>query len=52
MRYTDDINDIVGCYTYEGMGTFDAANATCDALGGHLLGIESTAETRAVSGKY
>ena len=46
VRYTDDTNDTVGCYTYEGIGTFVTAKTTCDALGGYLLGIESTTETR------
>ena len=37
--HLDGSNDIIGCYSGVGYGTFDTAVDVCQGLGGHVVGI-------------
>ena len=43
------LGEVVGCYSREGSGSFDAARSTCQNIDSHLIGISSALENSAVA---
>ena len=51
LQYTDGSKDIIGCYTFEGIGAFYTVENVCRNSGGYFVDVGNATENQAVAGK-